>query len=220
VWHGVHRIKRVGGRNLNRLLDTASERYARTPDGLCPLCGGEVRETPRGWACTGQPPAKKRGKASGDGDGGAEKETARAKRGAKKVDAEGAMPDGGAEPVATNGRCPFILWRTTFGRELDEPTARELLATGRTAQAMDFTSRQGKPFRAHLVLKGGRLRPEFVPDGSRRASEGAPAPQQADETASPADHAAPGTSNTPDAPNTPGTPGTPGTPSAPGTADI
>ncbi|MBG3877663.1 DNA topoisomerase 3, partial [Desulfovibrio oxamicus] len=55
VWNGVHRIKRVGGRNLDRLLDAASERYARTPDGLCPLCGGEVRETPRGWACTGQP---------------------------------------------------------------------------------------------------------------------------------------------------------------------
>ncbi|EGY24089.1 DNA topoisomerase III family protein [Desulfovibrio sp. A2] len=200
VWHGVHRIKRVGGRNLDRLLDTASERYARTPDGLCPLCGGEVRETPRGWACTGQPPAssgKKRGKAAGDGDGGTEKGTARAKRGAKQADAEGAMPDGGAEPVAANGgRCPFILWRTTFGRELDEPTARELLATGRTAQAMDFTSRQGKPFRAHLVLKGGRLRPEFVPDGPRRASDATPAPQQADETAPRADHATPGNPGT------------------------
>lgn len=218
VWNGVHRIKRVGGRNLDRLLDTASERYARTPDGLCPLCGGEVRETPRGWACTGQPPVKKRGKASGDGDGGTEKETARAKRGAKQAGAEGAMPDGTTEPVAANGgRCPFILWRTTFGRELDEPTARELLATGRTAQAMDFTSRQGKPFQAYLVLKGGRLRPEFVPDGPRRASDGAPAPQQAEETAPPADHADPGmshTSGTPDLPDALSTPG------APGTADI
>lgn len=153
VWHGVHRIKRVGGRNLDRLLDAAAERHARTPDGLCPLCGGEVRETPRGWACTGQPPApsgKKRGKPSGDAP-----------------EAEGAAQDGVTEPVAANGgRCPFIIWRTTFGRELDEPTARELLATGRTAQAMDFTSRQGKRFRAHLVLKGGRLRPEFVPDAA------------------------------------------------------
>lgn len=212
VWHGVHRIKRVGGRNLDRLLDTASERYARTPDGLCPLCGGEVRETPRGWACTGQPPAssgKKRGKAAGDGDGGAEKETARAKRGAKKADAEGAMPDSSVEPVATNGgRCPFILWRTTFGRELDEPTARELLATGRTAQAMDFTSRQGKPFRAHLLLKGGRLRPEFVPDGPRGATDGTPAAQPAEGTTPSANH------------SVPGDPAPPGATGMPGSADI
>lgn len=238
VWNGVHRIKRVGGRNLDRLLDTASERYARTPDGLCPLCGGEVRETPRGWACTGQPPAKKRGKAAANGDDGTGQDAARAKRGAKKADAEdaaqGAGAADGAAPVSANGgRCPFIIWRTSFGRELDEPTARELLATGRTAQAMDFTSRQGKPFRAHLVLKGGRLRPEFVPDGPRKAADTVPAPQQSDENAQPASSAAPGTpgspatanapgipnasENTPDTPDSPGTPHSSGTPDSPGT---
>uniref|UniRef100_B8DNH0 DNA topoisomerase n=1 Tax=Nitratidesulfovibrio vulgaris (strain DSM 19637 / Miyazaki F) TaxID=883 RepID=B8DNH0_NITV9 len=223
VWNGVHRIKRVGGRNLDRLLDTASERYARTPDGLCPLCGGEVRETPRGWACTGQPPAKKRGKAA-NGDDSAGQDAARAKRGAKKTGAPNGGPDAapnseadGGTPPANGGRCPFILWRTSFGRELDEPTARELLATGRTAQAMDFTSRQGKPFRAHLVLKGGRLRPEFVPDGPRRASDGASAPQQPEENTQPAGNAAPGTSN---AAGTPGSLGTPGAPGASGASGV
>ncbi|WP_243838480.1 topoisomerase C-terminal repeat-containing protein, partial [Nitratidesulfovibrio liaohensis] len=141
-------------------------------------------------------------------------DAARAKRGAKKTGAPNGGPDaapnseadGGTSP-ANGGRCPFILWRTSFGRELDEPTARELLATGRTAQAMDFTSRQGKPFRAHLVLKGGRLRPEFVPDGPRRASDDAPAPQQPEENAQPADNAAPGTSNAADTSGSLGTPG-------------
>ncbi|WP_353116024.1 DNA topoisomerase 3 [Nitratidesulfovibrio sp.] len=236
VWNGVHRIKRVGGRNLDRLLDTASERYARTPDGLCPLCGGEVRETPRGWGCTGQPPApsgKKRGKAA-NGDDGAGQDAERAKRGAKKADAPNggpdAAPDGGensgtASPTANGGRCPFILWRTSFGRELDEPTARELLATGRTAQAMDFTSRQGKPFRAHLVLKGGRLRPEFVPDGPR------PAPQRTAEQATPGSPDAPAAASpsipgggAPTAasgtlPETPVTPATPDPSEAPDTVE-
>ncbi len=228
VWNGVHRIKRVGGRNLDRLLDTASERYARTPDGLCPLCGGEVRETPRGWACTGQPPApsgKKRGKAAAGGDDGAGQDAARARRGAKKADTEGATPsgeaDGGTSPVTANGgRCPFIIWRTSFGRELDEPTARELLATGRTAQAMDFTSRQGKPFRAHLVLKGGRLRPEFVPDGPRRAADGPAAQQQqTEESTQLAENAASGASDTPETPTTPGTQDSPDTPDSPGATD-
>jgi len=229
VWHGVHRIKRVGGRNLDRLLDTASERYARTPDGLCPLCGGEVRETPRGWACTGQPPApsgKKRGKAA-NGDDGAGQDAARAKRGAKKADAtnggadaaQDGGADGGTSPVTANGgRCPFIIWRTSFGRELDEPTARELLATGRTAQAMDFTSRQGKPFRAHLVLKGGRLRPEFVPDGPRRPSDSpATQQQQTEESTQLAENAAPGASDTPETSTTQGTPPSSDTP---GSTDI
>ncbi|WP_051384529.1 type IA DNA topoisomerase [Nitratidesulfovibrio termitidis] len=228
VWHGVHRIKRVGGRNLDRLLDTASERYARTPDGLCPLCGGEVRETPRGWACSGQPPAKKRGKAA-NGDDGAGQDAARARRGAKKADATNGGPDaapnggenGGTSPATANGgRCPFIIWRTSFGRELDEPTARELLATGRTAQAMDFTSRQGKPFRAHLVLKGGRLRPEFVPDGPRRAADGpATQQQQTEESTQLAENAASGASDTPETSTTPGTQDSPGTPDPPGATD-
>ncbi|MEG6507323.1 DNA topoisomerase 3 [Nitratidesulfovibrio sp. 1201_IL3209] len=221
VWHGVHRIKRVGGRNLDRLLDAAAERHARTPDGLCPLCGGEVRETPRGWACTGQPPApsgKKRGKPSGgapDAEDGAEQETARARRGAKKAGAEDAARDGAngnaTEPVAANGgRCPFILWRTTFGRELDDATARELLATGRTAQAMDFTSRQGKGFRAHLMLKGGRLRPEFVPDRPL------PVPDMTPE--GPASSAAPG-DTAPDMASD-AAPGTPDAPEAAPASDI
>lgn len=176
VWHGVHRIKRVDGRNLDRLLDAAAERHARAPDGLCPLCGGEVRETPRGWTCAGQPPppAKTvRGKpaadASGaeDGEDGARGQPRRANRGTGKTEARVAGRDNGTAAAATGGRCPFIIWRATFGRELDDPTVRELLACGRTARAMDFTSRQGKDFQAHLVLKGGRLRPEFVSRGPR-----------------------------------------------------
>lgn len=49
VWKGVHRIR---DRNIDALLRRAAARHSRPPDGRCPLCGGEVKENTRGWACT------------------------------------------------------------------------------------------------------------------------------------------------------------------------
>ncbi|ABM27964.1 type IA DNA topoisomerase [Nitratidesulfovibrio vulgaris] len=124
VWHGVHRIR---NRDIRPLLRDIAARNSRPPDGRCPLCGGDVVETPRGFACKGD----SKGKTEGD---------------------------------STAARCPFIIWKEMHGKAMDEDIVRELLAKGRTAEAFDLTSRQGKSFRAHLVLEGGRVGLDFVRD--------------------------------------------------------
>lgn len=67
--------------------------------------------------------------------------------------------------------CPFIIWKTMHGCEIDETVARELLGTGSTAAPLDFTSREGKPFRARLRLEGGRVQLEFVRDGNPQSQQ-------------------------------------------------
>ncbi|UZP68707.1 DNA topoisomerase 3 [Desulfovibrio mangrovi] len=63
-----------------------------------------------------------------------------------------------------DGGCLFVIWKSMFGRELPEEIVRELLATGRTAQPLDFVSKAGKPYSARLVLEEGQVKPEFVND--------------------------------------------------------
>lgn len=58
--------------------------------------------------------------------------------------------------------CPFMIWKNMSGAVITEEIARELLATGKTAEALDFTSKQGKAFRARLVLESGRVNFDFV----------------------------------------------------------
>lgn len=67
-----------------------------------------------------------------------------------------------AQGSKTSTGCPFILWKTMHNTEIDEATARELLKTGITSQALEFTSRQGKQFKAKLILEGGRVELSFV----------------------------------------------------------
>jgi DNA topoisomerase III len=59
--------------------------------------------------------------------------------------------------------CGFVIWKRVAGRTLTPEIARQLLEEGRTREVLSgFRSRNGKPFRARLVLNGeGKIEFEF-----------------------------------------------------------
>jgi DNA topoisomerase III len=59
--------------------------------------------------------------------------------------------------------CGFVIWKRVAGRTLTPEIARQLLEEGRTREVLSgFRSRNGKPFRARLVLNGdGKVEFEF-----------------------------------------------------------
>src|SRR5207253_1653732 len=59
--------------------------------------------------------------------------------------------------------CGFVIWKRVASRTLTPEVARQLLEEGRTREVMSgFRSRNGKPFRARLVLNGeGKIEFEF-----------------------------------------------------------
>jgi DNA topoisomerase III len=59
--------------------------------------------------------------------------------------------------------CGFVIWKRVAGRTLTPEVARQLLEEGRTREVLSgFRSRNGKPFRARLVLNGeGKIEFEF-----------------------------------------------------------
>src|SRR5205085_5437925 len=59
--------------------------------------------------------------------------------------------------------CGFVIWKNVAGRTLTPEIARQLLEEGRTREVLSgFKSRNGKPFRARLVLNGeGKIEFEF-----------------------------------------------------------
>jgi DNA topoisomerase III len=68
--------------------------------------------------------------------------------------------------------CGFVIWKRVAGRTLTPEIARQLLEDGRTREVLSgFRSRNGKPFRARLVLKeDGKVEFEF-PVSRRRQAE-------------------------------------------------
>ncbi|MGI8648929.1 MAG: DNA topoisomerase III [Rubrobacter sp.] len=48
--------------------------------------------------------------------------------------------------------CKFAIWKTTAGKRISEPQARQLLAKGRTSELKGFKSKAGRQFSAALVL--------------------------------------------------------------------
>jgi DNA topoisomerase III len=68
--------------------------------------------------------------------------------------------------------CGFVIWKKVAGRTLTPEIARQLLEDGRTREVLSgFRSRNGKPFRARLVLKeDGKVEFEF-PVSRRRQAE-------------------------------------------------
>jgi DNA topoisomerase-3 len=68
--------------------------------------------------------------------------------------------------------CGFVIWKRVAGRTLTPEIARQLLEAGRTREVLSgFRSRNGKPFRARLVLKeDGKVEFEF-PVSRRRQAE-------------------------------------------------
>jgi DNA topoisomerase III len=59
--------------------------------------------------------------------------------------------------------CGFVIWKRVAGRTLTPEIARQLLEEGRTREVLSgFRSKNGKPFRARLVLNGeGKIEFEF-----------------------------------------------------------
>src|ERR687887_1614213 len=59
--------------------------------------------------------------------------------------------------------CGFVIWKRVASRTLTPEIARQLLEEGRTREVLSgFRSRNGKPFRARLVLNGeGKIEFEF-----------------------------------------------------------
>jgi DNA topoisomerase-3 len=59
--------------------------------------------------------------------------------------------------------CGFVIWKRVAGRTLTPEVARQLLEEGRTREVLSgFRSKNGKPFRARLVLNGeGKIEFEF-----------------------------------------------------------
>ena len=80
--------------------------------------------------------------------------------------------------------CGFVIWKSKAGKTLAPTVARELIATGRTAQAVTgFKGRSGRSFRARLALMQtgeGKWRVEFDEPWAR---EGAKPPEGQEEAA-------------------------------------
>jgi DNA topoisomerase-3 len=70
--------------------------------------------------------------------------------------------------------CGFVIWKRVAGRTLTPEIARQLLEDGRTREVLSgFRSRNGKPFRARLVLKeDGKVEFEFPVSRRRQAEQG------------------------------------------------
>ena len=69
--------------------------------------------------------------------------------------------------------CGFVIWKRVAGRTLTPEIARQLLEDGRTREVLSgFRSRNGKPFRARLVLKeDGKVEFEFPVSRKRQAEQ-------------------------------------------------
>ena len=62
--------------------------------------------------------------------------------------------------------CGFKLFRKVAGYELTDKDIKDLLVKGKTAKALSFTSKAGKPFEAFLTLENGQTKFEFPPKKS------------------------------------------------------
>ena len=80
--------------------------------------------------------------------------------------------------------CGFVIWKSKAGKQLPVSVARELIKTGRTAQAVSgFKGRSGRSFRARLALQQsdeGKWRVEFDEPWARDGA-GAARPPEEDE---------------------------------------
>ena len=71
--------------------------------------------------------------------------------------------------------CGFVIWKSKAGKQLPVATARELIKTGFTEQAVTgFRGRSGRSFRARLALsqtEDGKWRVEFDEDWAREGAK-------------------------------------------------
>jgi DNA topoisomerase-3 len=56
-----------------------------------------------------------------------------------------------------NGGCPFTIWKNMFGGKITQTQVKELLTKGVTAKELDLKTRDGKPFKARLEVRQGRV---------------------------------------------------------------
>jgi DNA topoisomerase-3 len=79
--------------------------------------------------------------------------------------------------------CGFVIWKAKAGKTLPLATAKELIATGRTAKPVTgFKGRSGRSFRAKLALQQseeGKWRVEFDEAWAREGAASAPDPSEA-----------------------------------------
>jgi DNA topoisomerase-3 len=72
-----------------------------------------------------------------------------------------------------NRACEFRSGKVILQQEVDRAQMAKLLEQGKTDLLTKFISKRGRPFKAFLVLKDGRVEFEFEPRGAKR--RGAPA---------------------------------------------
>lgn len=113
-------ISHIKGKSIAPILleMKAREVGEREPDGKCPLCGGEIADLDKRYACSNW----------------------------KRDD----------------GGCMFVIWKTMFGRTMDNEIVDELLTKGRTTEPLELVSKAGKNYSAYLKIELGQVRLEFA----------------------------------------------------------
>lgn len=157
----VERARRTSEAFMGEIREYATEIVDRTrgfefedlfPDdealGACPLCSKPVFE--RSWFYRCKEPANLEA---------ARKAKAAAKKKKKKTGEK-------VEEVPEVEDCPFRIWKDKSGRYIDRTTVRELLGDGTTRVLDGFTTRQGRSYRAQLVLENGDVEIKGIVDSA------------------------------------------------------
>mgnify|MGYP001193075294 CR=1 FL=1 len=75
------------------------------------------------------------------------------------------------EKAAHKNGCDFRTGKFILQRAIERAQVEKLLSTGRTDLIDKFISKKGRPFKAFLVLKDGKVSFEFEPRGEKKSSK-------------------------------------------------
>lgn len=92
--------------------------------------------------------------------------------------------------VGAGRSCDFRASKIILQQNIERPQAEKLLATGKTDLLPKFISKKGRPFKAYLILKDGKIGFEFEPrparaKGAGKSGEPKPPPVKVDFTGKP-----------------------------------
>jgi DNA topoisomerase III len=80
--------------------------------------------------------------------------------------------------VGPSRTCEFRSGKLILQQPVDRPQMKKLLETGKTDLLDKFISKRGRPFKAFLALKDGKVEFEFAPRGAKQKSPGSGAPKE------------------------------------------
>lgn len=81
--------------------------------------------------------------------------------------------------VGGNRTCDFRSGKVILQQQIERPQMQKLLQTGKTDLLDKFISKRGRPFKAYLALKDGRVGFEFEPRGAKTKRAGGPKAKEA-----------------------------------------